>query len=152
MSHAPTQVRVRHTDPMPFILSTILFVLAIVLVVLTRLRFVQNDAVSGRFDIPQNLVNAHTIAGSLALVLWGAYLFFDVDWVAGFLGLLLWWATTVVGLLILMRWLPAKGKHASEGAQDEWTEGPWLSMLGHIGALVGAIVWTTYFALDSYAS
>lgn len=150
MSRAPGQIRMRHTDPMPFIISTILFALAIVLVVLTRMRFVRNDAVAGRFDIPLALVNTHTLAGGLALVLWGAYLFFDVVWVVGFLGLLLWWGTTVVGLLILMRWLPAKGKHASEGAEDEWTEGPWLSMLGHIGALVGAIVWTTYFALDKY--
>jgi hypothetical protein len=136
---------------MPFIISTLLFILAIVLVVLTRLRFVRNDEVSGRFDIPLTLVNTHTIAGGLALVVWGFYLFFDVDWVAGFLGLLLWWVTTVVGLLILMRWLPAKGKHAAEGAQDEWTEGPWLSMLGHIGALVGAIVWSAFFVLGKYS-
>jgi len=143
----------RHTDPMPFIVSTVLFALAIVLVVLTRMRLVRDDGpVAGRLDIPTALVNAHTAVGVLALIAWGAYLFFDVDWVAGFLGLLLWWASTVVGLLILMRWLPAKGKHASEGAQDEWTEGPWLSMIGHFGALVGAVVWTTFFALDKYAS
>ena len=86
----------RHTDPMPFIISTILFVLAVVLVVLTRLRLAKDDApVAGRLDIPTALVNAHTAVGALALVLWGAYLFFDVDWVVGFLGLLLWWATTV---------------------------------------------------------
>ena len=141
----------RHTDPMPFIISTVLFVLAIVLIVLTRLRLAKDDApVAGRLDIPTALVNAHTAVGVLALVLWGAYLFLDVDWVVGFLGLLLWWATTVIGLLILMRWVPAKGKHASEGGGDEWTEGPWLSMLGHLGALVGAIVWTTFFVMESY--
>jgi len=144
----------RQTDPMPFIISTILFVLAIVLVVLTRMRLAKDDApVAGRLDIPSALVNAHTAVGGLALVVWGAYLFFDVDWVVGFLGLALWWATTAIGLLILMRWVPAKGKHAAEGApKDEWTEGPWLSMVGHLGALVGAIVWTTFFALDKYAS
>ena len=141
----------RHTDPMPFIISTVLFVLAIVLVVLTRMRLAKDDApVAGRLDIPTALVNAHTAVGGLALVLWGAYLFLDVDWVVGFLGLVLWWATTVIGLLILMRWVPAKGKHASEGGGDEWTEGPWLSMLGHLGALVGAIVWTTFFVMESY--
>jgi len=141
----------RHTDPMPFIISTVLFVLAIVLVVLTRMRLAKADApVAGRLDIPTALVNAHTAVGVLALVLWGAYLFFDVDWVVGFLGLALWWGTTVIGLLILMRWMPAKGKHAHEGGGDEWTEGPWLSMLGHVGALVGAIVWTTFFVMESY--
>jgi hypothetical protein len=144
----------RQTDAMPFIISTILFVLAIVLVVLTRMRLAKDDApVAGRLDIPSTLVNAHTAVGGLALVVWGAYLFFDVDWVVGFLGLVLWWATTAIGLLILMRWVPAKGKHAAEGApKDEWTEGPWLSMVGHLGALVGAIVWTAFFALDKYAS
>ena len=94
------------------------------------------------------MVNAHTILGGLAIVMFGSYLLFGLDWVVGFLGLVLWWATTVVGLLILMRWLPAKGKHAAEGATDEWTEGPWLSVLGHVGALVGAIVWTVFFAMD----
>ena len=68
-------------------------------------------------------------------MLWGAYLFFDVDWVAGFLGLLLWWATTVVGLLILMRWLPAKGKHASEGGTGRVDRGPVaLDARSHRGA------------------
>ena len=143
----------RHTDPMPFIVSTLLFVLAIVLVVLTRMRLAKHDApVAGHTDIPSTLVNAHTAVGGLALIVWGAYLFFDVDWLFGFFGLALWWGTTAIGLLILMRWVPAKGKHASEGAQDQWTEGPWLSMVGHLGALVGAIVWTTFFALDKYAS
>ncbi len=47
-----------------------------------------------------------------------------------------------------MRWLPAKGKHAADGASDEWTEGPWLSMVGHLGALVGAVVWSVFFLSD----
>jgi hypothetical protein len=141
----------RQTDSMPFVISTILFALAVVLVVLTRMRLAKPDApVAGRLDIPTTLVNAHTAVGALALVLWGVYLFFGVDWVVGFLGLALWWVTTVIGLLILLRWVPAKGKHASEGAQDDWTDGPWLSMLGHLGALVGAIVWTTFFVMDKY--
>jgi len=132
----------------PLIISTILLVLAVVLVVLTRLRLAKrHEPGAGRIDIPLSLVNAHTILGALGIVVFGTYLFVGVDWLVGFVGLLLWWATTVVGLLVLTRWLPAKGKHASEGATDEWTEGPWLSMLGHVGALVGAIVWTTFFAL-----
>jgi hypothetical protein len=87
--------------------------------------------------------------GSLAILVWGSYLFFDIDWVFGFLGLLLWWVTTVIGLLILMRWMPSKGRHASEGVTDNWTEGPWLSMVAHLGALVGAIVWSAFFWLGA---
>jgi hypothetical protein len=57
---------------MPFVISTILFALAVVLVVLTRMRLAKPDApVAGRLDIPTKLVNAHTAVGALALVLWG---------------------------------------------------------------------------------
>lgn len=133
----------------PNVISAILLVLAVVLVVLTRLRLAKaDDPGAGRLDIPLGLVNAHTAVGGLAILVWGSYLLFETDWIFGFLGLLLWWATTVIGLLILARWLPAKGKHASEGSSDSWTEGPWLSMVGHLGALVGAIIWTAYFAMD----
>ena len=140
-----------HNDPVsPNVISAILLVLAVVLVVLTRLRLAKDDEPgAGRLDIPLGLVNAHTVARRRSPSWCGAPTSSSrLDWVVGFLGLLLWWATTVVGLLILMRWLPAKGKHASEGSSDEWTEGPWLSMVGHLGALVGAIVWTAYFAMD----
>ena len=140
----------RHNDPvLAKVISTILLALAVVLVVLTRLRLARNDGPgAGRLDIPQTLVNAHTVTGGVGIVMFGSYLFFGLDWVVGVLGLLVWWGTTVIGLLILMRWLPAKGRHASEGSTDEWTEGPWLSVVGHIGALVGAVVWTTLFAMD----
>ena len=140
----------RHHDRVPVVISLILLALAVVLVVLTRLRLAKNEPAAGRLDIPANLVNAHTVLGTLGILVWGTYLIFGVDWLVGFLGLFLWWATTAVGLLILLRWLPAKGKHASEGASDTWTEGPWLSMLGHVGALVGAIVWTAFFAAGAY--
>jgi hypothetical protein len=114
------------------------------------MRLAKNDRrAAGRIDIPAALVNAHSVVGALAIVVWGSYLFLGADWVVGFLGLVLWWGTTAIGLLILLRWMPAKGKHASAGAGDEWTEGPWLSMVAHLGALVGAIVWTTFFALGS---
>ena len=69
----------------------------------------------------RGVVNAHTAVYAPALVVWGTYLFFGVDRVAGYLGLLLWWVTTAIGLLILMRLMPAKRKRASEGGQDERT-------------------------------
>jgi hypothetical protein len=132
-------------------ITTILLVLAVVLVVLTRLRLAKrHEPGAGRLDIPVTLVNAHTVLGTLGILVWGTYVFVGVDWLVGFFGLMLWWATTVVGLLILARWLPAKGRHASEGASDNWTDGPWLSVVAHVGALVGAIVWTAFFAAGAY--
>ncbi len=134
---------------MPLFVSTVLLFLAVVLVVLTRMRLLAGESpAAGRVVVPESVVNAHTITGGLAIVVWGAYLFIGIDWVVGFFGLLLWWSTTVVGLLILMRWMPSQGRHASPGAGDSWTDGPALSVVGHVGALVGAVVWTTYFVLD----
>ena len=133
----------------PFIISTVLLLLAVVLVVLTRLRLAKrHEPGAGRLDIPLAVVNAHSAFGAVAILVFGTFLLADTDRLVGVVGLALWWITTVIGFLILLRWLPAKGKHASEGNKDEWTEGPWLSMLGHLGALVGAIVWTTFFVLD----
>ncbi len=135
---------------MATVVSALLLALAVVLVVLTRLRLARPESPgAGRLDIPVTLVNLHTGLGSVALLLWATYLFLDVDWLVGFLGLLLWWGTTAVGLLILMRWLPAKGRHAAEGGGDSWTQGPWLSMVGHLGALVGAVVWSVFFVAGS---
>jgi hypothetical protein len=151
MTRRLSVLRVVQNDPMPTIISTILLVLAVVLVVLTRMRLAkEGQPVVGRADIPTSVVNAHTAVGVVAIIVWGAYLFIGVDWVAGFLGLLLWWIATAIGLLILMRWMPARGRHAAQGeTKDEWTEGPWLSILGHVGALVGAVVWTGFFVTGS---
>ena len=44
--------------------------------------------------------------------------------------------------MILVRWLPSHGKHASEAVQDSWSEGPGLSVLAHVGMLVGVVVFT----------
>ena len=44
--------------------------------------------------------------------------------------------------MILVRWLPSHGKHASEAVQDTWSEGPGLSVLAHVGMLVGVVVFT----------
>ena len=66
----------------------------------------------------------------------------------GTIGLLLWWVTVVAGLLVLARWLPAKGRHSSGPATDSWGEGPGLSVLAHVGLLVGVLIWTVFLALD----
>ena len=41
-----------------------------------------------------------------------------------------------------MRWLPSRGKHAPTATEDTWSEGPGLSVLAHVGMLVGVCVFT----------
>ncbi len=130
----------------PQLITVVLTVLAAVVIVLTRVRLVQNEG-AGRISIPQTLLNAHTGTGVLALVLWVTYLFILGNAVIGVLAILCWWITAGVGLLILARWLPAKGRHSSGPKADTWGEGPGLSILGHIGMVVGALVWTSLFIL-----
>lgn len=124
-------------------IAFVLTALAAVVIVLTRVRMTrEEEEAAGRFDIPHQVVNVHTAAGVLALVLWCTFLFTGVSTAVGYVGLAFWWVTTVAGLLILLRWLPARGRHASDPAADSWGEGPGLSVLGHVGLLVGSIVWT----------
>ncbi|MGA8255700.1 MAG: hypothetical protein WB767_03915, partial [Nocardioides sp.] len=93
-------------------------------------------------------VGVHTVAGALALVIWTTFLVLggrldeDVATLLGLAGLALWSVVSVAGLLILARWLPARGKHAASSADDEWTDGPGLSVLGHVGMVVGFAVFT----------
>jgi hypothetical protein len=122
--------------------------LAAVVVVLTRVRLGRNSGGAGRHDMGRGLVNLHTGAGVLALLLWVAFLVtpeadspIDLD-IIGIAALACWWVTVAAGLLILVRWLPSHGKHASSGHEDTWSDGPGLSILGHVGMLVGVAVFT----------
>ena len=126
-------------------IAFVLTALAAVVIVLTRVRLASGEEeAAGRLDIPTVVVNVHTIFGVLALGLWGTFLLGSVSKVFGYAGLACWWVTTAAGLLVLARWLPARGRHAAGPASDSWGEGPGLSVLGHVGLLVGSIVWT-YF-------
>lgn len=130
-------------------IAFVLTALGAVVIVLTRVRMATGEEeAAGRIDIPHSFVNVHTIFGVLALGLWGTFLFADVDTVYGYAGLACWWITTFAGLLILTRWLPAHGRHASGPASDSWGEGPGLSVLAHVGMLVGAIVFTYLLVAD----
>jgi hypothetical protein len=125
----------------------VLTALAAVVIVLTRLRLGRGDRGAGRLQMGHGLVNLHTVAGVLALVLWVVFLVADEDSAAGsevvgIIALACWWLVVVAGLLILVRWLPTRGKHASDGKQDSWSDGPGLSILAHAGMLVGVIVFT----------
>ena len=124
----------------------ILTALAAVAIVLTRLRMSAADA-AGRFSISRRLPLVHFAAGIVALVLWIGVLVAPEDSALGgpFVGILAiaaWWVTAACGLLILMRWLPAKGRHVPEASGDSWSDGPGLSLLAHLGMVVGVLVFT----------
>jgi hypothetical protein len=132
----------------PLLITWVLTVLAAVVIVLTRVRLSRDDGdAAGRISIPKSVLNLHTIAGVPALVLWVAFLITGVD-LLGTIGLVLWWVTVVAGLLVLARWMPAKGKHSSGPATDTWGEGPGLSVLAHVGLLVGVLIWSGFLLLD----
>ena len=132
----------------PLLTTLVLTVLAAIVVVLTRVRLADDSEAAGRLAIPPRLLDLHTYPGVLALVAWGLFLLLDNRWL-GALGLLAWWVTVVAGLLILARWLPARGKHSSGPTVDTWGEGPGLSILAHVGLLVGVSVFTILFLVGS---
>jgi hypothetical protein len=130
----------------------VLTALAAVVVVLTRLRLGRRSGGAGRLEMGRGLVNLHTVAGVLALALWVTFLVADEDSTAGsaavgIAALACWWVVVLAGLLILVRWLPSHGKHASEGSEDSWSDGPGLSILAHVGMLVGVGVFTWAYLL-----
>lgn len=132
----------------------VLTALAAVVVVLTRLRLGRDEAVAGRFDVGSVLLNLHTGAGALALVSWVLFLVADSGSAlggaaVGIIALAFWWVVVVAGLLILVRWMPSHGKHASEVNEDTWSEGPGLSILAHVGMFVGVCVFTWAYLTSS---
>lgn len=132
----------------PLLITWVLTVLAAVVVVLTRVRLSREDGnAAGRVAIPKTVLHLHTIAGVPALVAWVAFLLTGRT-LLGVVGLLLWWVTVVAGLLVLTRWLPAKGRHSTGPRSDGWGDGPGLSVLAHVGLLVGVVTWTVFLALD----
>lgn len=125
----------------------VLTALAAVVIVLTRLRLAREDGGAGQFRIAGGVLLAHTVVGGLALVTWVAYLVAPEDSalggdVVGIVALGLWWVVALLGLLILLRWLPSRGRHATAATEDTWSEGPGLSVLAHVGMVVGVLVFT----------
>ena len=126
----------------------VLTALAALVVVLTRLRLGREVAGAGRVHVGRTLVRLHTAAGVLALLTWlvfllrGDRLSDNTAGIIGIVALALWWVVVVAGLLILVRWLPSRGRHAAAGNEDTWSEGPGLSVLGHVGMLVGVMIFT----------
>lgn len=129
----------------------VLTALAAVVVVLTRLRLGKQEGGAGRVSVGSGLLTVHTVAGVLALAVWVTYLVAPEESAAGselvgIIAVALWWVVTVAGLLVLVRWLPSRGKHATQGTEDTWSEGPGLSILAHVGMLVGVLVFTYAYA------
>lgn len=124
----------------------ILTALAGVVVVLTRLRL-RGEQGAGRYKLGNGLVNLHSVAGGLAFVVWVVFLVAGEDTpvggpLSGIVALGLWWITVIAGLLLLVRWLPSHGRHSNDVREDSWSEGPGLSILAHVGLLVGVLVFT----------
>lgn len=124
----------------------VLTFLSAVVVVLTRVRLSQAQA-AGQHQVGMGTVNAHAAFGVVALVLWVAFLVTGHDMsLVGVVALFFYWLTALAGLMILLRWVPSRGKHASDTADDRWSEGPGLSVLAHVGMLVGVLVFTWFYA------
>lgn len=127
----------------------VLTVLSAVVVVLTRIRLSQGRA-AGHQQVGMGTVNAHSAFGVAGLVLWVYFLVTGHDLsLVGVVALFFYWLTTFVGLMILLRWLPTRGRHAFAGADDGWSEGPGLSILAHVGMLVGVLVFTWFYATQA---
>lgn len=131
----------------PEVVVYVLTALAAVVVVLTRLRLGRGPRGAGRVDVGRTWLDAHTVLGGLAIVLWLVFLVAPEDTVAGggavgIVALGLWWAVAVAGLMILVRWLPSRGRHSQGAAEDSWSSGPGLSLLAHLGMVVGVGVFT----------
>lgn len=131
-------------------MTWVLAALAVLVVVITRLRLRTAEG-PGRSQIARGPVHVHTVCGTLAIVTWVAFLLTDGHLsegqvsLIGLVSLVLWWVTALAGLLVLVRWLPNRGAHAAPVARGEqlgWAAGPGLSLLGHLGMVVGAAVFT----------
>jgi hypothetical protein len=124
----------------------VLTILSAVVVVLTRMRLSKAQA-AGQHQVGMGTVNAHTACGSLAVVLWLVFLLTGHDKsLIGVVALFFYWLAALIGLMILLRWMPSRGRHASEGVDDSWSEGPGLSVLAHVGMAVGVVVFTWFYA------
>ena len=53
-----------------------------------------------------------------------------------------WWVEAFIGMLILARWLPGGGRARRRATDDSWAQGPSLSILGHVGMVLGVAFFT----------
>lgn len=99
--------------------------------------------------VPRLLLDLHTGLGAVGTVLWLLFLVLPGDHaLLGVVGLGCWWVVSVVGLLLLSRWLPGRGARGKRAARQAQAGTPWLSILGHVGVFVAAM-WFTYAYVTS---
>jgi len=115
--------------------------LAAVVVLLTRMRLSAVDQQAGHAQIPKSILNAHTVVGVVALAAWVYYLNSPSE-MLGLGALTAWWVEAFIGILILARWVPGGGRHARPATDDSWAQGPSLSILGHVGMVLGVAFFT----------
>lgn len=130
----------------------VLTVVAGLIVLLTRLRWRQEN-VAGNATVSGRWALWHTVCGVLGFVIWMIFLIAPGDTLAGgaamgIFGLGFWWLVVIFGLVMLTRWLPSRGRHAGEGAEDDWSGGPWLSLSAHGGMVIIAIVMTWAYLMQ----
>lgn len=125
--------------------------LAAVVVLLTRMRLSSEQSQAGHALVPLGVVKAHTLVGVLALAVWIGYLV-TLGGTVGSVSLVLWWIEVAIGILILARWMSRPSKHAAEATGDSWAQGPALSILGHVGMLLGISFFTWVVLADRLAA
>jgi hypothetical protein len=135
------------------VIAYVLTGLGLVVVVLTRVRL-RKEQVAGRSAVPTLILNLHTFFGVVGLAIWVTYLVAPEDTPAGspltgIIALACLWIVALCGLLILLRWLPTRGRHASFVSEDTWSDGPGLSVLAHVGMFVGVSIFTIGYMLGS---
>lgn len=136
------------------LIAYVLLGLGALVVVLTRVRLSKRDA-SGLRQVSAWILFVHTVFGLLGLTAWGIYLSttgttsFGLDReLIGIGALALLWVASLVGLMILLRWLPTRGRHAHDKHDDGWSEGPGLSILAHVGLFLSVCFATVVYTLD----
>ncbi|GAA1557988.1 hypothetical protein [Kribbella lupini] len=126
--------------------------LGAVVVLLTRIRLGGESAgernrSSGVAGYSSALLRLHTVVGVLTLLVWIVALVTTRREVA-LAALAGWWLLAIIGLLLLARWLPSGGKHSEDKAADAWGSGAGLSLLGHLGMVVGVAYFTFIVLTD----
>lgn len=140
----------------PRLIAYVLVALGALVVVLTRIRM-RREGAAGAHQVPRGVVLGHTVFGVLGLVSWLAYLrthgqdtTLGVDReLVGIVALACLWILSVLGLMILLRWLPSRGRHASAATEDNWSDGPGLSVLAHVGMFLAVAFFTVSYMLNT---
>jgi hypothetical protein len=120
--------------------------LGAVVVLLTRVRLGAavvdgTGRASGVFGYSPALVRVHTTVGMITLLCWVVALVTGRREMA-LVVLAGWWLLAIVGLLLLARWLPSHAKHSEDKKGDAWGSGAGLSLLGHVGMVLGVCYFT----------